>query len=295
MSTHQQKYLFESGLIDPFTSIYKSLQEMSDKALDILAPEEGLEVSKKAKLKGKLDPKDDWSLVRIEYREGAHGEAEYETCANCSKSIRYVCMINGSEDIAIVGPDCALTLLKIGDDIKVVEDFVGKRVKKNKFVKNATKYFEEQMVIKPEEEAAFERVEKLIDGGEYKGAKQPNPVLEQIAKDPKGFATFQNMNSIRNGTMLVEAVRKNARGIVYPNTPLDDAVLLCRYSTKKWIEYILTHKIPEIGQVFERLWAEQITLRDKKQFFNPTTTTSLVSDFLAEFKETIGGEKSIFD
>lgn len=294
MSVFLQKYLFEAGFYHNSLVHENPLQEMSAKALDLLAPEDGLEVAKKSKIKGKLDPKQDWSLVRIEYREGSHGEAEYETCANCSKNIRYVCMINGDDDSALVGPDCALTLLKIGDDIKQVEDFVGRRIKKNKFVKNATKYFEEQMVIKPDEQAAFDRVSRLIEGGAYKGMKQPSALFQQIADDPKGTGTFQVLNSIRNGTYFVEALRRNMQGIIYPNTPLSDAVLLCRYSTKKWIEHILANKIPEIGQVFEKLWAEQITMRDKKQFFNPTTTTSLVSDFLDEFKNDLDGDKSAF-
>lgn len=288
MSTHHQKYLFEAGLTRPF----KTLMEMSAHALDILAPEDGLEVAKKAKLKGKLNPSEDWTLKKIEYLEGPHGEADYETCENCSKQIRYVCTIMG-EDEKIVGPDCALTLLAPGSaDAKDVEDYVGKRIKKNKFVKNAIKLFVDSSEQDEATKDAYSKLSGLLQGGYYKQGKGP----DFVKKDPASFSTFRNLNSLKNSIYLVSTLISGGVIVNYDSNPVKYAI--SNYAVREWIKEILgsAEGIKNLSQAFEKVWAEDVSLRNKKYFYDPKPHPSVgfVSDFLEEFKDILGGTKSIF-
>ena len=287
MSTHHQKYLYEAGLTRPF----KTLMEMSAHALDILAPEDGLEVAKKSKLKGKLNPSEDWTLKKIEYLEGAHGEADYETCENCSKQIRYVCTIMG-EDEKIVGPDCALTLLAPGsDDAKNVEAYVGKRIKKNKFVKNAIKLFVDSSEQDEATKDAYSKMSSLLKGGYYKQGKGP----DFVKKDPVAFSTYRNLNSLKNSIYLVSTLISGGVIVNYDSNPVKYAI--SNYAAREWIKEILGSPdgIKNLSQAFEKVWAEDVSLRNKKYFYDPKPSPSgFVSDFLEEFKDILGGEQSIF-
>lgn len=289
MSTHIHKYLFESGLAH-----VDVIQEMSDKALDdILASDDGLEVSKKAKFKGKLDPAEDWTLQKIEYLEGPHGEPEYESCENCQKNIRYVCTITGNDDDEkLVGPDCALTLLAPGSaDAKSVEDYVGKRIKKNKFVKNAIKLFSD-LQITAEEHAAHQKLEKLIIAGHYKNGKG----VEYVKKDPRAFAIPVFLNNLKNADYLVSTLLSGNAGVIYKEDPKPELISgIAGFAVKTWIAEILAspEKVQALSQAFEQVWKDDVSLKNKKYFYDPSHR-GFISEFLEEFKDTLGGTKSIF-
>lgn len=289
LSTHIHKYLFEAGLTQP---VYKSLQEMSDKALDVLASDDGLEVAKKSKLKGKLNPSEDWTLKGIEYLEGPHGEANYENCENCSKQIRYVCTIMG-EDEKIVGPDCALTLLPPGSaDAKAVEDYVGKRIKKNKFVKNALKLFEDSSAQEAETTDAHNKLIRLLNSESYKRGKG----LDFVRKDPAAFSTLRNLNSVKNADYLVITLLSGGIGVNYDTSSLKRDI--AKYAVKEWIRSILESSdgIKSLSLAFEKVWAEDVSLRNKKYFYDPKPhQIGFVSDFLEDFQDILGGNESIFE
>jgi hypothetical protein len=294
MSVLIQSYLHKAGLYQ-FNGLH-IIKEMSDKALDLLAPEDGLEVGKKSKVKGMLQP-GDWSLQKIEYLEGPHGEAEYETCENCKKNIRYVCHIMG-DDSKVVGPDCALTLLPPGsEDAKAVEDYVGKRIKKNKFVKNAIKLFELSSEVTPEEKESFERLKKYYDGNGWKDIKGGSDVTP--------LSQFKALNFAKNGKWLTEllyngykaeAFKSGMSGLQFPAGRLEkDAKNISTYAVRKWFEKILNDQasLKALSQSFEKVWEEQVSLRNKKYFLDESGR-GFVSEFLEEFKDQLGGTESVF-
>jgi hypothetical protein len=81
---------------------------------------------KKGTIKGKLPVSDGWQFVRA-YNvadKSAHGEGHPENCANCSKSIKYVVVLDSPETNEVhVGADCAESLVS-GATKEHVEKFI---------------------------------------------------------------------------------------------------------------------------------------------------------------------------
>jgi hypothetical protein len=280
-----QSYLYKAGLLQ-FNGL-NIINEMSDKVIDVLASDDGLEVAKKSKIKGLLSP-GNWSLLKIEYLEGPHGEPNYETCENCKKSIRYVCTIM-DDDEKIVGPDCALTLLPPGSkDAKEVENYIGRRVSRNKFVKNALKLFETAIEPSEDEKKTFRRLKSFYDNGTWKKSNVANWIEE---------ANYAVLNKVKTAKAIVDELYKyKPIGLVSSNDDQkSDVRNLSTLAAKIWIKEILSDKVKELSKSFEHVFDEGINLRDKKYFFDPKSN-DYISGFLFDEESLLKTkERSIWD
>lgn len=209
------KYLrsTEGLLEEAVRSLRVVMTEMSDTVIKHIVSDDGLS----GKLtKGKLSHKDGWVLGQIEYLEGPHGEAQYEHCDNCGKSIRYVCHLISPEEKQ-VGPDCALSLLT-GKDYETVEKYVGVRRKRVDFVRKIISWLDDETkALTDAEVSAFNDGVNVIKQGKM-GKVSPDVHIDYhglgIEFQSKLFKEHDKVMSLATKQLWQAVIKKKTADLV---------------------------------------------------------------------------------
>lgn len=146
------KYIYETNHLIRSITNGETLNEMSDKVLDKIEPDDGLEVEKKLRIKGKLPTDEEYALVAMGKSEDGHGEPKYLKCDHCGKTIVYIAKLGSPYGDHTVGTDCAIALTsgeartkEPGPEsvktYKKVVDFVKKNRNKMNAIRNALKFY----------------------------------------------------------------------------------------------------------------------------------------------------------
>ena len=126
------------------------------------AGDEGLEVQKKAKIRGRLPQDDTYVVTSIEKIPPGDN---LKNCDNCGKSIRHVCYLNGND--YVVGPDCALTIVDGPKEKSKVDKYVKDQKNTLAFVRKKMsdlgKNYSDQSALSGPGPAAFQK----FAGGQF--------------------------------------------------------------------------------------------------------------------------------
>jgi len=249
---------------------------------------------------GRLDKNNGWQLKYYEYLEGPHGEAIFENCEHCGKSIRNVCSIvsfNGEE--SKVGPDCAFSLLTLdSEDINRLKNFVGNRLKQKKFLNAVLSYIEEISNFDDEIENDIYSlsIRFYINGG--------IELLNDKSKRELAFLKkVMNLNYSNNSKWLLELLLDAEKRLLYSKgyegfsrngDYLNHHLYLSKKAIRTWYRILLREKKSELVKAIKESFNNGIESRDKKYFFSEKRQT-FVSAFLEDYMDILAVDNNFYD
>lgn len=218
---------------------------------------------------GKLSGEKTWILNGIEYLEGPFGEPQYDRCAHCGKTIRYVVNLTTPdlEPEAKVGPDCAITLLKHAEDIKSVQDVVGNYQKKHKFIANITTFLKKEASDTKDHNSFLVLLEKATKNAQFKNLWGS---WEQV--------TYQSLALGKNTAKRLASFAQAA----------DAQAVFKTFSTRMLLRSVLEKNSTALRECLEKVFLElKLTARDKKYFFDPKERFGPISEFLSDYRDAL--------